>query len=90
VRAFLFETVHAVHGSVGISTTADSSRRTFRLRKMVKTNVRHNPVKPCVKTAIKPERVNIPVDSQEGFLINVPRVLGRPQQFIASRKTLWS
>src|SRR5258708_23956685 len=47
---------------------------------MVKTNVRHDPVKPCVKTAIKPERVNIPVDSQEGFLINVARVLGRPQQ----------
>src|SRR5579859_3337943 len=47
---------------------------------MVKANVRHNPVKPCMKAAIEPERMNVPVDPQEGFLINIPCVLGRTQQ----------
>src|SRR6266446_6296121 len=47
---------------------------------MVQTNVRHNPVKPRMKAAIKPERMDVPIDPQEGFLINVTRVLRRPEQ----------
>src|SRR5260370_13245746 len=47
---------------------------------MVQTDVRHNPVKPRMKAAIEPEGMNVPVDRQEGCLINVPRVLRRPQQ----------
>ena len=47
---------------------------------MIETNVGHNPVQPRVKAAVEPERMNVPVDPQKGFLINIAGVLGGAQQ----------
>jgi hypothetical protein len=33
-----------------------------------------------MKAAIEPERMEVPVDPQERFLIDIPRIFRRPQQ----------
>src|SRR5258708_5607999 len=47
---------------------------------MIEANIGHNTVQPGVEAAIEAEGVNIAIDPQKRFLINIPRVFGRPHQ----------
>src|ERR1700683_3553288 len=47
---------------------------------MIERDVRDNPVKPGVETAFKSEAVEIPVNPQETFLVNIPRIFAAMNQ----------
>jgi hypothetical protein len=55
---------------------------------MIERNVCDDPVKPGVKAALEPEAMEIPVNPQEAFLVNISRIFaamnqiqGEPQHF---------
>ena len=43
---------------------------------MIKRYVCGDPVEPSVKAALKAEPMQIPIDTQESFLVNVPGIVG--------------
>src|SRR5579864_6093215 len=47
---------------------------------MVQTNIGHDSIKPCMEAAIEPEGMDVAVDPQKRFLVNVPRVLWGAEQ----------
>ena len=47
---------------------------------MIQTEIRNDPVKPGVETAIEAERVEVAVNAEKGFLINVRRIVRRAQK----------
>src|SRR5579863_2826754 len=80
MRPFLLEAVHAVHRTVGGFDHGRFLAPHFPFAQVIQTNVRHDPIQPSMKTTIKPKCMNVPVNPQKGFLIDIPRVLRRSQQ----------
>src|SRR6266704_2535442 len=58
--------------ATSIPDNASSQKRLVR----AETTVRHNAVQPGIKTAFESEAVQIAVNLQESFLIDVPCILG--------------
>ena len=52
----------------------------FPFSQVVQADVGYDTVEPGVKTAVEAEGVEVLVNSQKGFLVNVPGVFGRPQK----------
>jgi hypothetical protein len=50
------------------------------LAQLVQADVGHDPVQPGMKAAIEPERLEVPVDAEKRFLVDIPRIFRRPQQ----------
>ena len=52
----------------------------FALPQLIQADVGHDPVQPGMKTAIEPERMQVPVDPRKRLLVHVARIFRRPQQ----------
>ncbi len=47
---------------------------------MIERHVRHDSIQPRIKTALKPEAMQVAINSEEAFLINIARVFGSVNQ----------
>ena len=76
MRAFFGNGIHPVQRPVRRGQHGRFLAPDLSLAEMIQAQVGYDPVQPGMKAAVEPERVQVPVDAQERFLVDVARVLG--------------
>ena len=84
------ECLHPVHRTFGGLHHGGLLLPHFPLAQMIQADVGHDAIKPRMKAAIEPERMDVLIDPQKRFLIDIRASSGDRNRFIASRSTLWS
>src|ERR1035438_7046307 len=80
VRGFLFKRVHPVDGPLAGFDGRGLFPPDLPFAQLIQTNIGHNPVQPGMEAAIEPKRVQVAIDPEERFLVDVARVLRRAKE----------
>ena len=77
---------HVVGATVGVGRDARIFLAHLPLAQQIEAQIGHDAINPGVERALEAEIADVPVGLQEGFLINVLRVLLRARQVIGQAK----
>ena len=76
----LSEMVHPVEGTFGGIDHSGLFPPDFPFAQVIETDIGHNAVQPGVETTVETKRMEVLVDPQEGFLVDIPGVLRGAKQ----------
>ena len=80
MRGFLLNSFHAVDRPIGGFHHRGLLFANLPLAQLIQADVSHDAVQPGLKAAIEAERIEAPIDPEEGFLVDIARIFRGPQQ----------